>query len=136
MTAFKLENQPKIEPGFSTPDNYFDTLEAKVMQSIPEKESKVVTLFREKKRLAYAVAAVLVLALMVPVYTKIAQPEELDATTLENYLSYHSNLNQYDLLTVLEPEDIENLDVTIPVEDEAIEEFLSTNNNVEHYITE
>jgi hypothetical protein len=81
------------------------------------------------------VAAVLILALLVPVFytsTNTANSNEID-TTLENYLSYQSNINQYDLINGLEPDEIDNINTT--VEDATIEDIL-VGNNLENLIIE
>lgn len=137
MKTFKLENEPKIESGFKTPDHYFEDFSAKIMQQLPENEPKVISIFHKRKNILFAVAAVLVLALMIPVYTTLStNTKTLDETTLENYISYQSNVNQYDLISELELEDINKIKTTIPIEDEAIEDVLTTNSDMEHLILE
>ncbi len=137
MKTFKLENEPKIESGFKTPDHYFEDFSAKIMQQLPENEPKVISIFQKRKNILFALAAVLVLALMIPVYTTLStNTKTLDETTLENYITYQSNVNQYDLISELELEDINKIKTTIPIEDEAIEDVLTTNSDMEHLILE
>ena len=137
MKTFKLENEPKIESGFKTPDHYFEDFSAKIMQQLPENEPKVISIFQKRKNILFAIAAVLVLALMIPVYTTLStNTKTLDETTLENYITYQSNVNQYDLISELELEDINKIKTTIPIEDEAIEDVLTTNSDMEHLILE
>ena len=74
---------------------------------------------------------------MIPVYTTLStNTKTLDETTLENYITYQSNVNQYDLISELELEDINKIKTTIPIEDEAIEDVLTTNSDMEHLILE
>lgn len=140
MKTFKLDTTPKITPGFKTPEHYFDNFSEKVMHQIPiEKNevSKVISLFQKRKTIILMVAAVFVIALMLPVlYTSSINSKELDDTTLENYLSYQSSINQYDLINGLEIEDINNIETTVALEDDAIEDILSTNSNLEQLIIE
>ncbi|MBP2284676.1 hypothetical protein H4V97_002994 [Flavobacterium sp. CG_23.5] len=137
MKAFKLENEPRIEPGFKTPDHYFDNFSAKVLQQLPENEPKVISIFQKKKTIIMMVAAVLILALMIPIYTSIsANSKELDEAALENYLAYQSNLNQYDLISELKTEDISKMQPVSSPEDQAIEDVLAANSDIEHLITE
>jgi short subunit fatty acids transporter len=137
MKAFKLENEPKIESGFKTPDYYFENFSAKILQQLPENEPKVISLFQKRKTLIMMVAAVLVLALMIPILNPSStNTKELDSTTLENYITYQSNLNQYDLISILETEDINKMKTTIVLEDEIIEDLLSENSNAENIIIE
>lgn len=137
MKAFKLENEPKIESGFKTPDHYFDHFSAKVLQQLPENEPKVISLFQKRKTVIMMVAALLILALMIPIYTTIStNSKELDETTLENYLAYQSNLNQYDLIRELETEDITKMQPVSSPEDKVIEDILTTNSDVEQLLFE
>ena len=137
MKTFKLENEPKIETGFKTPDHYFENFSVKMMQQLPAREPKVISIFQKRKNLIVMVAAVLVLALMIPIFNySSASSNELDATELENYITYQSNLNQYDLISGLETEDINNMNTSTAIEDEAIEDLLSGNSNLENLILE
>lgn len=83
------------------------------------------------------VAAVLVLALMIPILNYSTEnSKDLDTVALENYITYQSNVNQYDLISVLESEDINTINSGIVLEDDAIEDHLSTNSNLENLILE
>lgn len=137
MKEFKLENEPKIESGFKTPDHYFDHLSAKVLEQLPKNEPKVISIFQKRRTVIMMVAALLILALMIPIYTSIStNSKELDETTLENYLAYQSNLNQYDLISELETEDITKMQPVSTPEDKVIEDILTTNSDVEQLLFE
>jgi hypothetical protein len=137
MKAFKLENEPKIESGFKTPEHYFEHFSARMMQQLPQEEPKVISFFQRRKTTIMMVAAVLIIALMIPIlYTFSTKSTEIDTVTLENYLSYSSNINQYDLINGLESEDINQMKNSLALEDETIENILSTNPDAEHLIIE
>lgn len=137
MKTFKLENEPKIQTGFKIPENYFDNLSIKIMEQLPASEPKVISIFKKRKSLIFMAAAILILALMIPILNNLSTTKkELDSTTLENYITYQSNVNQYDLISVLESEDITNMNTSIVLEDQAVEDVLSTNSNLENLILE
>ena len=137
MKPFKLDNEPKIETGFKTPDNYFENFSIKMMEKLPASEPKVISIFQKRKNIILMVAAILVIALMIPILNNYTtSPQESDSTALENYITYQSNVNQYDLISVLDTEDINNMNTSIVLEDEAIEDVLSTNSNLENLILE
>lgn len=137
MKTFKLENEPKIESGFKTPDHYFENFSAKVLQQLPKEEPKVISLFQKRKILIMMVAAILVIALMIPIVnTYTTKTKELDSTTIENYLTDQSNMNQYDLISELDSEDINKIKTSVVLEDETIEDLLSVNSNAENLIIE
>ncbi|OXG03777.1 hypothetical protein BC749_10439 [Flavobacterium araucananum] len=138
MKAFKLENEPKIVTGFKTPEDYFDDFSTKILQQINEKEEvKVIPIYRRKKVLSILAAAVVFIALMIPVISNYNNTsKDLDEDTLETYLAYQSNLNQYDLIQKLDTKDINELSKNVPIEDETIEDVLATNSNIENLISE
>jgi hypothetical protein len=139
MKAFKLENEPKIESGFKTPEHYFENFSEKLMHQLPEKQPKVISLFQKNKKVFMLVAAVLILALLIPVFytsTTTANSNEIDTTTLENYLSYQSNINQFDLIYDLGPDEIDNIKTTVALQDITIEDLLAGNANLENLIVE
>ncbi len=137
MKTFKLENEPKIKSGFKTPEHYFDDFSEKVLQQLNEKEVKVIPFYKRKKTFSLAAAAVIGFALMIPIVNNYrATSNDLDEATLETYLSYQSNLNQYDLIQKLDDSDIEKINNDITLEDETIEDILSTSPNIEHLISE
>ena len=137
MKTFKLENKPKIESGFKIPDHYFENFSVEMMAQLPKNETKVISIFQKRNSLVLMIAAVLVLALMIPFFAPSStNTKEIDAEELENYITYQSNVTQYDLISVLESEDINNIHTSIALEDEAIEEQLSVNSNLENLILE
>ena len=88
MKPFDIEHNEKITTGFKTPENYFEQFEAKMMAQIPvEKEVKVVSLFQNKQLWISSFAAVVLLAIAIPVYFTLANETKLDSTTIENYLA-------------------------------------------------
>ena len=138
MKTFKLENEPKIEPGFKTPDHYFENFSIKMMEQLPVSEPKVISIFQKRKLLILlSTAAVLIFALLIPILNPTeSNTKELDTVAIENYITYQSNVNQYDLINGLETEDIEKINSSIVLEDETIEDHLSTNSNLENLILE
>ena len=138
MKAFKLENEPKIATGFKTPENYFDNFSAKVLQQLnEEKEIKVIPIYKRKKVLSMIAAAVVFMALMIPIINNYNNTsKELDEDTLETYLSYQSNLNQYDLIKELDTKDIDKLNKSVALEQETLEDILASNPNIENLISE
>ncbi|MGM8361170.1 hypothetical protein ACSV4D_04555 [Flavobacterium sp. ARAG 55.4] len=138
MKEFKLNTIPKIDSGLKTPEDlYFEKFSETILEKTTHKEPKTISLFRKRKTIIMMVAAVLVLALTIPVFMNHANhSEEIDTETLENYLSYQSNVNQYDLINALDEEDINNIKPNIALEDNTIEELLISNNNLENYILE
>jgi len=137
MKAFKLENEPKIKTGFKTPEFYFDDFSSRVLQQINEREVvKVIPIYKRKEVIAMIAAAVVIIALIIPVVNNYNKSKELDEATLETYLSYQSNINQYDLIRELDAKDIEAINKNVVLEQETLEDVLSSNPNIENLISE
>jgi hypothetical protein len=141
MKTFKLDNEPKIDSGFKTPDHYFEHFSTNFIQKLAEEpiaeETKVISIFRKRKNIIMAVAAVLVLALMVPAfYQANTKSAELDSATLENYLAQETQLNQYDLVSEIEPENNSLTATTNNLETETLEDLLVSNENIENLVIE
>jgi len=139
MNAFNPDDGSKLKSGFTIPDGYFDGLEDKVMQRLPKPEHKVLPLFARYRKTVYAAAAILVLSLAVPIYNSVSKPSEnIDEVVLEHYLTYESGISQLDLISAMDQADIENIQAQfeLPVPDEALEEEILINNDLEHIITE
>lgn len=136
MKTFKLENEPKIKSGFKTPENYFDDFSEKVLQRLDEKEVKVIPIYKRKKIISLAAAALIGFALIIPIANNYStNSADLDEATLETYLSY-SNISQYDLIQNLNDNDIEKLGNNVNLEDETLEDLLASSPNIEHLISE
>ena len=128
MKPFKLDNEPKISAGFKIPEAYFDDFTEKVMQQLPRQEPKVVPLYKRKPVWISAVAAVFVIALGVSIIWKsnnntTAMPDD---ATIANYLAYEDDITEEDIIEGLNLQDIKELEATITISDEAIENYLST----------
>lgn len=135
MKTFKLENQPKIESGFKTPENYFDTFAARVIQQLPTEEPKTISIFSKRKTWLYAAAAILILGLSIPIYNQFkSTSSEIDDATLENYIAYQSSVSDTDLANLLDEEDIQKISVDLNLEDKALENELTENKNLEYYL--
>ena len=110
MKTFKLENEPKIESGFIVPEQYFDDFSERFTAQLTEEKTLIIPLYQKRKKIYFAIAAILVIGLTLPIYNQlIANSSELDASTLENHLTYQSNLNQYELISELDEEDLNQL---------------------------
>ena len=142
MKEFKLDSIPKIETGFKIPDGYFENFAQQVMEKLPQEESKVIPLFRKHKVLALLAAATVALLLTIPIFTSSSTiTKEIDSATLESYLSYQTNISQYDLINALDKNDINAIKKNVAIEEntmepETIEDILIGNGNLEHLLLE
>ena len=140
MKQFDLENNKEIKSGFKVPENYFEQFEAKMMAQIPvEKETKVVSLFYRKQVWISSIAAVLLLAIAIPVYFNMAKENNLDAGTIEVYLSQQQGIGITELSKHLTDEDIAELENNLSINEansDEVEDYLSESENLDYYINE
>ena len=140
MKQFDLENNKEIKSGFKVPENYFEQFEAKMMEQISkEKETKVVSLFYRKQVWISSIAAVILLAIAIPVYFNMAKENNLDAVTIEVYLSQQQGIGITELSKHLTDEDIAELENNLSLNEansDAVEDYLSESENLDYYINE
>lgn len=140
MKQFDLENNKEMKSGFKVPENYFEQFEAKMMEQISkEKETKVVSLFYRKQVWISSIAAVLLLAIAIPVYFNMAKENNFDAGTIEVYLSQQQGIGITELSKHLTDEDIAELENNLSINEansDAVEDYLSESENLDYYINE
>lgn len=137
MKTFKLNNETKITSGFRTPENYFENFSDNVLNQLQEREVKIIPIYKRKKVYAMLAAAVIFVAFMIPIVNNYnITSKDLDQNTLETYLAYQSNLNQYDLVNALDTKDIDELGQNVALEKEILEDILTSNPNLLNLISE
>ena len=136
MNEFKLNKKPKLTTGFRTPEGYFEAVSDKLFEKATRKTSSI-SVFRISARWKMAAAAILVIGLFVPIYMTLSKDAfEVEAPTIENYIVNNTNINQFDLISELNSEEIENINVNLNMEVENIDDILTSNTNIENLITE
>ena len=136
MNDFKINSDHKIESGFKIPEDYFDNFSETVLLKINKTEPKVISIFYKRETWISSIAAVLVISLSVTLYTKMAVKSSEEELTLENYITNQSEINQYDLVTLLDAKDIEKIKIDLKLDDKKIEDVLTNSNEIENYLTE
>ena len=137
MKKFDLHNDPKITSGFKTPDAYFEKSAAEIMAKLPVPESgKVIALPQRKVVWMSGIAASLLLVSGLSVYYFAGTPStwNLDDAVVESYLQ--ANVNSFDIIQHLDEKDIKELEKSIVLSDDAVESYLSDNNNLDLYLNE
>ena len=136
MKEFKLNDENKIPSGFTIPEGYFDqfTVELNSKINLPKAGVKVISM--NTKRWITSIAAILIVALSVSIYSKIAVSNSDKNNTTENYLTNQSDISQYDLITLLDKKDIENLSIELNSDNSKIDEEFANSNEIENYLTE
>lgn len=135
MKEFKLNKEPKLKTGFSTPEGYFDSFSDRFSTKLPESEPKVISVFNSRKIWYYAVAAILILLLSIPVYIQYeSNSKEIDSEMLEDYITNHSTITEYEIVSLLETEDLEKIKIDLKLQDKELEELLLNNSELEQYL--
>ena len=136
MKEFKINDKNKINSGFTTPEGYFDGFSIDVNNNLsqPKNDRKVISI--NTKRWITSVAAVLIVAFSVTVYTKLIIENPEDSIEMENYITNHSEISQYDLITLLDKKDIENLSIEMNTSNTKTDEEFANTNEIENYLND
>ncbi|WP_310557460.1 hypothetical protein [Flavobacterium sp.] len=127
MKQFDIDNEPKIEPGFKIPENYFEQFEAKIMKQVIEvspKEVKVISIFAKNKYWLSAVAAVFVCTMGIVLFQN---SNANNATESEELLAYEY-LSTIEIAEHLTDNDIQEIEESLNTYD------LETNNYIQENI--
>ena len=137
MKPFNLENHPKIQPGFTTPEGYFEQFSENLLSKISQEEKPVISIFSRNKKWFMAVAAILILGIMIPFLNKAGNENQaLDNASIENYLAYQTTITPEELISTMSNEDFEAIETDLNLDDATLENTLSQTNYLENYITE
>jgi hypothetical protein len=118
MKNFNLENEPKIETGFTIPENYFNDFSEKVMQQLPSEKPKVISLYQSNKNWFLTAAAILIVSFTMPTYYLVQNNKnEVNASELESYILNHSTVSQDDIVDLLDENDLKEMNVDYNLED-------------------
>lgn len=140
MNAIKQENSLNLtkETGFKTPSNYFDTLEDVITNKIETKKtSKIITLFN-KRNLLYAssIAAAVLLLFNLSIFDKEVTFDSLDIQTVENYI-IDEGIDSYELAALFSEDNFLEVDfLQVNITDEALENYLLNNLDIEEIMIE
>jgi hypothetical protein len=136
MNEFKINNENKITSGFTTPEGYFDDFSIDTNNRIILPKSRIKVISINTKRWVTSVAAVLIIAFSITFFTKMEVNNSDDNVLMENYITNNSEISQYDLITLLDKKDIENLSVELNLNDTKMDEEFANTNEIEYYLTE
>lgn len=117
MKNFNLDNELKIETGFTIPENYFDTFSEKVMSQLPTEKPKVISLYQSNKNWFLTAAAILIVSFTIPAYYLVQNNKnEINASDIESYIIEHSNVSQDDIVDLLDENDLKEMNVDYNLE--------------------
>ncbi len=136
MNEFKINKENKITSGFTTPEGYFDDFSIDTNNRIILPKSRIKVISINTKRWVTYVAAVLIIAFSITFSTKMEVNNSDDNVLMENYITNNSEISQYDLITLLDKKDIENLSVELNLNDTKMDEEFANTNEIEYYLTE
>lgn len=132
MKNFNLDNEPKIETGFTIPDNYFNDFSEKVMQQLPSEKPKLISLYQSNKNWFLTAAAILIISFTIPLYYFVQNnANEMNASELESYIIEHSNVSQEDIIDLLDENDLKEMNVDYNLENISSESIEMENIDLE-----
>ena len=136
MNKFKIDYKNKITSGFTYPEDYFEQFSEALNSRINQPKATVKVISINTKKWITIVAAVFIIALSVSVYSKMVVSQSYEKNTTEYYITNHSEISQYDLITLLDKKDIENLSVELNSSTTKMDNEFTNINDIENYLTE
>ena len=136
MNKFKIDYKNKITSGFTYPEDYFEQFSEALNSKINQPKATVKVISINTKKWITIVAAVFIIALSVSVYSKMVVSQSYEKNTTEYYITNHSEISQYDLITLLDKKDIENLSVELNCSTTKMDTEFTNINDIENYLTE
>jgi hypothetical protein len=134
MEKHNLE-QDKIKHGFKVPDQYFETLESKIMAQITTEVVPQTKVFAIESMItkwtALAASLILIASIGYWFYTP-AEAISIPAESLETYLAAQS-LNDYYLTELLTESDLKSLEKKQEIDLQEIENYLSNHIETDIY---
>lgn len=142
LKKIESETLPK-ETGFKVPDRYFDTLEDTLLQRLhtEEKSQKVIHL-NSRSTWVYLTAIAACFAIIVSILVRnesiVKQMNSLKIASIENYIDEgYLDLDSYEVLALLDDEDLTNINVENDIfSEESLENYLLENNIEETLLIE
>ena len=132
MNRFQLDDENKIETGFKTPENYFEKLPEVIDLKIKNDNKQVIVLKSNFKRLLFAVAAILLLLVAIPIVNSLQKnSNSIEDAAVENYLITHPNFAEENIVDLLDQNDLNKLKIEFNIEDKDLENELLSNPNLE-----
>lgn len=139
MKNYNLDDQPKITSGFKTPDDYFESFSEKLFLKLNFEQPKVISLtdrINQNKKWFFAVASVVLVVVSILFYTnEKSKMEQKYTAEVESYLTNHSSFSDDELVNLLDKEDISKIKIDSKLKNDAIEELLIDNADLEQIIT-
>lgn len=138
MKKFTLNNEPKIETGFTTPENYFVDFSESILSKVSFEQPKVISFsqkIKQNKKWIFSAAAILVVSFSSIVYYSINnQNRNAYNTELENYITNHYSYSDDEIVSLLETSQIEKIIIKNEIKNENIEQSLLENTDLEQII--
>lgn len=123
MKRFDLDNDPKITPGFKVPADYFEQFEAKIMNRLPQREVKVVSLWQRKSVWVSSAAAVFIIA--IGTWLFFVQDNTENTISSQEYLAYESDITTEDIAHYLTDDDITAVEKELKLYDQESETYIN-----------
>lgn len=125
MKKINLENDKKIETGFTIPEHYFDSFEDKLMQKIDviAEQPKTIKLWPQNKLWVSGIAAALLITLGTWWFFEQKTIENIELS--QDYLAYENDITAEEIAKHLTNEDITKLEAELTDIDTQTENYIN-----------
>jgi len=118
-------DENKIATGFKTPDHYFDSLEEKIMQKLPTESKEVKVISLWQRKSIWISSVAAIFLISLGTLYFFNQQTSTDLTISNDYLAYQSDITTEDIATQLTDEDITALESELTSFDSETENYIN-----------
>ncbi|RXR19045.1 hypothetical protein EQG63_06255 [Flavobacterium amnicola] len=118
-------DENKIATGFKVPDQYFDSLEEKVMQKLPLETKEVKVISLWQRKSVWISSIAAVFLISLGTLYFFNQQDSTDLTISSDYLAYQSDITTEDIALQLTDEDITALESELTTFDSETETYIN-----------
>jgi hypothetical protein len=118
-------DENKIPTGFVIPDNYFDSLEEKIMQKLPTESKEVNVISFWKRKSVWLSSAAAIFLISLGTLFYFNQTETENLTISNDYLAYQNDITTEDIALQLTDEDITTLETELTSLDSETETYIN-----------
>ena len=132
---FNVRKKKKLKNSYRFICFYIKSVYLCVAFTIRSYETPIYSLFTKRKIVLFAIAAVFIIALSIPLVNLInVKTAEVDAIILENYLTQQADITDEDIAELLDEENIDHIKIDVKIDNSELEDILISNPDMEEYL--
>ena len=138
MKPFTIENNPKIDSGFTVPENYFENFTEKINQKLDLNSSPVIALHQTKNKSKFVwfkiAASIALLISGIFIFTMQKHNKDSYTAEVESYLTNRNVYSEDELVDLLDVDAISRIKINSKLTSKDLEESLTETADLEQIL--